>query len=188
MKKLVKIENQQTDKSISLQDRLATMAQLAIAANKNPKKLCKLETFLNRNPDLREQIAFLVKTVRNGLLKSVAKERGGTQTVIIAEMEGMKESLMDDGSTPLELLLIEAVMLCWLRVQHAELYRTQVMGEGHPLAHYEFADKMLTRAHNRYLKAIETLAKLRRLNQQKRSDSFNRALKGVKLLNVVNDS
>src|SRR5262249_25091642 len=97
-----------------------------------------------------------------------------------AEMEGMKESLMKEGSTPMELLLIEAILICWLRVQHAEFYRTQLINEAQSYTQYEFAEKMLTNAHNRYIKAIESLAKLRKLKQPKRSDLFDRSLRVIR--------
>jgi hypothetical protein len=85
------------------------------------------------------------------------------------------------------MLLIDAVLMCWLRVQNAESYRNSVMGAGQTFSHVEYADKALTRAHNRYLKAIESLARLRRLNQPKKADSMDRSLKAVKLLNAISN-
>lgn len=74
-----------------------------------------------------------------------------------------------------------------LRMQYAEPYCTALMGSGQSLIEVELADKLLTKARNRFIKAMESLAKLRKLNQPKRENGMDRSMRAVKLVKAIND-
>jgi hypothetical protein len=175
------------DKPLPVSERIIVLQSLAQLANRNPKKLEALQTYLNENPDLCDKISLLANSVKSSLLEKIVED-AGSRLLIREELDQLKKRLTNEESTPLERLLIDAVLMCWLRFQQAESYRNSVMGAGHTFTHVEYADKMLTRTHNRYLKAIESLARLRRLNQPKPGNSMDRSLKAVRLMKALSSS
>ncbi len=81
--------------------------------------------------------------------------------------QGIREMRREMGyatAPPLEKLLIEQVLLTWL-----DYHRTQYQYEGHlqlsiPTAHRDYWDRHINAAQRRYLRAIETLARVRKLS------------------------
>jgi hypothetical protein len=71
----------------------------------------------------------------------------------------IKRDLGYKTASPLEKLLIEQVAVCWLRAYIAEIYVT-IARAGDSL---EYWNRQLSAAQRRYLRAIETLARVRRL-------------------------
>ena len=59
--------------------------------------------------------------------------------------------------------MIERIMLLWVRLLWCEHYNTGYTQGGVVIRDSEFADKQLARAHTRYVKALESLAKLRQV-------------------------
>jgi hypothetical protein len=57
-------------------------------------------------------------------------------------------------------------------LQHAENSKTVLMNGEHRFVDMEFADKMLTKAHSRYLRALTALAKVQDLNGRKKKKTI----------------
>ena len=64
---------------------------------------------------------------------------------------------------PLERLLIEHVALCWLRVQCVEQRYAQIMAKSITLEQGRYWESRLSASQRRYLRATETLARVRKL-------------------------
>ncbi len=77
-----------------------------------------------------------------------------------------------DEPTHIEKLLIEAVLCCWLRLQHAENSKSYFMNGEHRFVDMEYVDKMLSKAHSRYLRAHTALAKVQDLNARKKKKTI----------------
>lgn len=77
----------------------------------------------------------------------------------------LRAQLGYDSATAIERLLIEQVVICWIRLQCQELIYTAVTRSGEPvtLTKAEHEARMLTSVQHRYLRAVETLARVRRL-------------------------
>ncbi|MCA1595571.1 MAG: hypothetical protein LC772_03980 [Chloroflexi bacterium] len=78
-------------------------------------------------------------------------------------MVALKSDVAGPNATPLESLLAERISLCWLSLQYYDILHTH-NAKTNSLEWCSFSQKRLERAHNRYLKAIKTLAQIRRLN------------------------
>jgi len=74
----------------------------------------------------------------------------------------MDAHLLMEGASPLEKLLVERVVLCWLRLQFAEQYATLTMLSGLTFVEIEYIDKQLERAQRWYLNALQSLARVRK--------------------------
>jgi hypothetical protein len=93
-------------------------------------------------------------------MRKVSKEPGNFE-LFEHEYELRRDQLGWKEASPLERLMIERIMLCWVRLLWTEHYNGSFMQPSIPMRESEYADKMFSRAYNRYVKAIESLAKLR---------------------------
>jgi hypothetical protein len=80
-----------------------------------------------------------------------------------ANYEGQKRALGYAQATPLEQGLIEHAALCWMRLQSVEQGYSGNLAQGCTLALADYWERRLSAAQRRYLRACETLARVRRL-------------------------
>lgn len=86
-------------------------------------------------------------------------------TAIRAHMALMKDRLAPPGSSEIEVLLADRAVLCWLVVQRLELQLACAhVGHSYARPGVSHADRLLSRAQDRYTKALTALAKVRRLS------------------------
>jgi hypothetical protein len=78
-------------------------------------------------------------------------------------LEEMREELGYETSTLPERLLIEQVLLCWLRLSVVEDCQTRTMTGSHPYVYLNYLETATTHAQRRYTNAIQSLARVRRL-------------------------
>jgi len=80
---------------------------------------------------------------------------------VTKKMEILRSELNGPNPTPVERLLAERAVLCWLHLYHLEAVYAGKDSMSLPLAlHYQ---KCIDRAHKRYLSALKTLADVRKL-------------------------
>jgi hypothetical protein len=84
----------------------------------------------------------------------------------------------------LERALVEHVGLCWLQLQVAEARYTKAMTKDKPLALALGWERLITAAQARYLRATESLARVRRLLRSAGSLQVNIATCGGQQVNV----
>ena len=75
----------------------------------------------------------------------------------------IRRELGYEQSSPVERLLIEQVALCYLRMYHAEGVYTHVLQNRPTPEEVGYWDKRLSAVQRRYLRAVETLTRVRRL-------------------------
>lgn len=80
-----------------------------------------------------------------------------------ANYEGKRREIARPQDGPLEATLVEHVALCWLRLQMMEQRYTRATRESMSLALGDYWERKLSSAQRRYLRAAETLARIRRL-------------------------
>lgn len=78
----------------------------------------------------------------------------------------MKIELGYENSTFVEKMLIDEIVLRWFRLTNIEHLHHQNTSSNHTSEHCNYWDKRLTQAQNRYLKSINTLAKVRKMIAQ----------------------
>lgn len=100
--------------------------------------------------------------------RQFAKEIGGTYAIrasFTAAWEQLPRELARPGDGELERLLVQQVALAWLKLAYVEYYHARSLLDGSlTIAQAEFRERRLSAAQRRYLRAIETLARVRRLN------------------------
>ena len=89
------------------------------------------------------------------------------QSVMLAVTEHtiqVKQQLGYDTSNALEKAMIDHALVCWLRLAEAEMKYEALQAENSvTITRQEHWEKRLAMAQHRYLKAVESLAKVRRL-------------------------
>jgi len=85
----------------------------------------------------------------------------GFKEALARKMELMRTELAGPNPTPLERLLIERIVACWLQVQDADSRYAQAKDLNRQWL--EFFIGRMDRANKRYLAALKTLAQIRKL-------------------------
>ncbi len=78
----------------------------------------------------------------------------------------MKIELGYKDSTFVEKMLIDEIIMRWLRLQNMEIYHKNATSKSHTLEQGIYVDKRLDLAQKRFLRSINTLAKVRKMIAQ----------------------
>jgi hypothetical protein len=114
---------------------------------------------------------------------------GRTRSFLLAEVDILKKQLGYDAAPILERLLIENILTVRLRLIYVENHYTHgVMNQAIAYKTGEYWDNLLSSAQARFLRAIETLARVRRLARNTPALQINIAREGGQQLNVQNDA
>ena len=94
------------------------------------------------------------------LVRKLAGQDLAVREGLRRKLESLRAELGGLTATPLERLLVERIVACWLHLHHLEaLYA----GNSMPLELATYYQRSLSAAHKRYLSAIKTLAVVRKL-------------------------
>jgi len=131
---------------------------------KKPTKddLAAYRQLLNEHTVLMRQFGDLPIAVEK-LLLLVFKNHEQMRVGAVLRIEQMRADLGYDEATVLERLLIDEVVLCWLDHHRIEISYAQNTKDNFSLPLLIQWDHVLTSKQRRYLRAIETLARVRRL-------------------------
>ena len=86
-----------------------------------------------------------------------------TQLALEERARRLGADLAAEGASPLEVLVIERIIICSLQVEVAETQYLAAVKAGAPIKKVQFCEDAIDRAHRRYLGAIKALSQLRRL-------------------------
>jgi hypothetical protein len=104
--------------------------------------------------DLAEQVIL-------AFTRQMAEKNVGFREATRCKLELLRAELLGDNPTPVERVLVERVLACWLQVQDAELRTAQ-----EPNAYIKLADfhqRRMDATNRRFLVAVKTLALVRKL-------------------------
>jgi hypothetical protein len=102
-------------------------------------------------------------------------------------IETMRHDLGHQHAPMLERVLIDHVLTCWLRLQNVELRYTSVTRESHTLDLGSHWERRLSAAQRRYLRACETLARVRKIIRRTPAMQINIATQGGQQVNIAGD-
>ena len=147
------------------------------------KDVAELRRILAEDPVLWKVTGDLADVAIHDLVKDQ------TPTVFVKEsvtrgLEVLRDSLGYGRSSAIEELLIEHIALCWLRLSFMEFEYTSVRKRGSiTVTQAGFAERRLNQTQRRYLRACETLARIRRMGP--RALQVNIAAPGGQQVNVA---
>lgn len=139
--------------------------KFVVATNQNKlkaKDVSNLKRLLADNPQLWRSINLAHSTALNLINEECINEGG--QAMAEANYYGIRRDFGYDQANSLERILIDHVALCWLRLQYAEHRYTSVLHqESIPIHTADYWERRLSSNQKRYLKALETFARIKRL-------------------------
>ncbi len=155
------------------------------AKNPNPKDVERLRQFAARTPGL-QSVAATVLSIQQQLIKKIC--HGASRGFIFAEVDVLKKQFEHSAAPPLERLLIDHMLTARLRLLHAEnLYNCLVVNQPVPLKVAEYWDNLLSTTQARFLRAVEALARVRRLARNTPALQINIANAGGQQVNAQGD-
>jgi hypothetical protein len=127
------------------------------------KDLQEIRKFLKNNPELCKFVFGLAESLQGTLIKNMIQQEVPRIALEEYAMNLRKEFGYHDAPV-MEQLIIENIVIAWLHVYWAEFQLVLRMGPQHTdIAISEYWERRLTLAQKRYLRACETLAKIRKM-------------------------
>lgn len=126
------------------------------------KDVKALRAVLQRNPGIWREVGSLAAQNRSKLIKDTHITTAAAE-LIHASMETMAQELGYDNASILEQMLIDQLLLAWLRLNLWEYQLTEMETQGITLTKADFWERRISAAQRRFLRACETLARVRRL-------------------------
>ena len=118
---------------------------------------------LRARPDDYWQLVNYARVVQNAQIKAYTGAGLYVQEVMHEVVRRLREDLEGENPSPLESLLVDRIISCYLHVNFAENEYTDSVGPGARLEVAEYMQKRLDRANKRYIAAIKALAQVRKM-------------------------
>ena len=112
-------------------------------------------------PAIVEHCGNLAAHVEDTLIRKLAGQDLAVREGLRRKLESLRAELGGLTATPLERLLVERIVACWLHLHHLEA--NYAGKDSMPLELATYYQRSLSAAHKRYLSAIKTLAVVRKL-------------------------
>lgn len=132
-------------------------------AKGDSKVLPQLKAFANEHPGVFDKATLLGVTTLASVLTTM-KISDVASITISGEVDAVRRNLGYGKATQLEKLLIEDVVICWLRMQLMEqVYSQNVAPDQYDIAKVDHLERRLSATRRRYLRSVESLARVRGL-------------------------
>ena len=122
-----------------------------------------LRCHLEAHPELWRIVGDVAQHAFVNLVDVASGDQESLRASLKAGQSAMREELGFPQASALERLLIDRVILCWLRLHHVEFRYTAVVENSIPLPRAYYWERRLSAAQHRYLQACESLARIRKL-------------------------
>jgi hypothetical protein len=130
----------------------------------------KLRHFLKEHPELSEAIGNAVRVTGRGLIAR-RKLTDAVRLSVEAYCELQRERLGYTTATQMERMLIDHIIVCWLWLQEVESWATVTLDR--TMAQANYWERIYNEAQRRYLRAIESLARVRKVMERSPSLQVN---------------
>jgi hypothetical protein len=135
---------------------------LAQAERGDASVLPALRTYLDQTPELWQSVGDLSYQAQAALIERASGANLLLQESLGRQLEAMRQELSGPAPTPLERLLVDRIVLCWLRVSIAEVMEAQAPPDRSP-RQAEWSQTQIDRAQKRFVEASKAWAQVRRL-------------------------
>ena len=136
---------------------------LARAQTGDAKALAEVRPFVERG-GLWPVIGDLARRVETSWLEAMTGRNALAKEGYERRADALRRELLASGDSPLERVLVDRIIACWLQVAHADMaYAILLKSEGHSFRQGAYHQESQNRAHARFIKATKTLATVRRL-------------------------
>ena len=106
----------------------------------------------------------LVRLAHDSILGWAAGNCLGAREAIAREADELRKKLLSEARSELERLLIDRLVICWMEVYAAEVHLAERLAQGAaPSVVTQAMQKVLDRAHQRFLGSVRCLATVQKL-------------------------
>lgn len=166
---------------------LCDLVDRAYKEKPDPKDLQALKRKMDEMPELWRAVFDMTQVIRNNLIERAISAKAA-QSAIRKNVAILMDDMGYINSSAIEKLLIENVVITWLRLQWVEYQMIGFMGEGEVrMSVVEYWEKRLSISQRRHLRACETLARVRKLISTRPAVQVNIAANGGQQVNVAGD-
>jgi hypothetical protein len=166
---------------------LADLVDRAYKEKPNPKDIRELRRKIEEIPELWTAVFHTTEVVRNNLINKIVSPEAA-RLALQKNVQALMDEMSYGKASAIEKLLIENVIITWLRLQWVEYQLIGFMGEGQSrMSVVEYWEKRLSVSQRRHLRACETLARVRKLLLGKPAVQVNIATQGGQQVNVAGD-
>ena len=150
---------------ISAPAELTPLLRKASGDKAKGEDLDALQTAMVKYPEAAAQLGILSLHIQATIMHRIfGDSERGMKLAVNEHASQLKQQLGYDTSNALEKALIDHAIVCWLRLAEAETRYEALQSENNvTITRQEHWEKRLAMAQHRYLKAVESLAKVRRL-------------------------
>jgi hypothetical protein len=149
---------------------LERLTALGATANRHDAKAKELLAFCRAHPEAWTMLRTLEQDTIDRWLTLLAPGTHGdthkaewNRSHINEQLRRRREALRADGESPLEELLISRILSAWLMTMEADQAYTALVQRGGTFKEGEYHQKRVDRAQRQLLRAIQSLATVRRL-------------------------
>ena len=144
---------------------LAQLMQRTATENPDPDDVKALRKALREEPGTWRAAGDMLDHAQDQVIKSMA---GGYAVIEESAQRGkeeLSEELCEPTDGPLEKLMIQEVILCWLHHSHTVRRMQNVTMKGtHTSEEGTYWEKRVAASQRRYIRAMKSLARVRKLN------------------------
>ncbi len=152
-------ENPDPSKPATAEDQIRTVLERARSGDQ--ASLPSLRKTLDDHPEIWEQYGALTTHAHRSWIELIGGTDLALKESLTRRLKAMRVQLTNPDSSPLETLLIERILACWLQSSYADTAAARPHGLS--LQQLKFATKRQEAAHRAYLSAIASLAMTRKL-------------------------
>lgn len=152
-----------SDKLVAKDEDEFELLQRVNQANPSEKDRKALRERFKEDPALWQNIADLAKYTENKILDDYCSSSFMSREAYREKLTALRDELGWNNASHIEKGLIEQVCLNWLRLNIMEMIHYSKMKESHSIETGIYWEKTLTTTQRRYLRACESLAKVRKL-------------------------
>jgi hypothetical protein len=169
-------------------DRYKKLSELVKSTHKDnpkPEDLAELRRFFDEDPELWRTTGHMARRTLDHLLRTYYSQSAYLRECVTRRIQEMREQLGYAESSPLERILIEQILVCWVNLYVLEINSATKLCESHSTETGLYWDRRLTGAQRRFRRASETLARVRKLSRNTPALQFNIATSGGQQVNVA---
>ena len=153
--------------------------------NPKPEDLAELRRCFDEDPELWRTPGNMARRTLDHLLRTYYSQSAYLRECVTRRLQEMRQEFGYKESPPLEKIMIEQILVCWVNLYVLEINSASKLCESHSTETGLYWDRRLTGAQRRFRRACETLARVRKLSRNTPALQFNIATAGGQQVNLA---
>jgi len=166
-------------------DRLRELVKKTHKESPKSEDVEALRGLFNEDPELWQAAGNMAKRTLDHLCRTYYQQSVYVQECLQRRVAEMREEFAYAQASPLERLLIEQILVCYVNLYVLEINSADKLCEAHSTNTGLYWDRRLTGAQRRFRRACESLARIRKLLRNTPALQFNIATSGGQQVNLM---